>query len=547
MTGLGDLDNRGSSGAMKSSSGWGELSVEHYILLLMHRKLLILITFLVVSGGAALYSYLAPNVYTSESLLLVDPQQIPERYVTSTVPGDIRNRLNSLVQQIMSATRLKTIIEKFDLYQEQQNKLSHEEIISLMRDDISVTEAVDFGGKAVTNLQAFRISYSGQDARIVAQVANELASLFIEENLKARERVATGTTEFIDNQVEEARTKLIAQEAELSKYKLQHVGEMPDQQQANLQILNQLQSQLQGVNDAVSRAEQQKTYLQALITTQSSPAEQRNEARGTNPSVRNPTGPSQEELLLAATLSRYGETHPDVQQLRKQIEELRQIRQRSEQEALDAAAQAPESAEREPATTPVNPAFSATQAQLQAIETEIAQKKAEQKRLNDMISTYQARVESAPIREQEMLQLVRDYEISKDYYSQLLGKKLSSETSTQLEIRQKGERFTIVDAAQVPEKPSSPNRLLINAMGCLAGLALGLLAAIATEFLGITITSPNQVVAATRLAVLGIIPVLQTRADHRRRRWAIACATSGAVTLLLGGTLLLYHFRNQIF
>src|SRR3990167_1352128 len=125
-----------------------------------------------------------------------------------------------------------------------------------MRKDIVVDVVSGLGGRP--DLQAFKIAYSGREPTVVAQVTNELASLFIGENLKAREKVAIGTTEFLKEQLDETQKNLEEQEAKLRDFKMKHLGEMPEQQQANLQILGQLQARLQAATDALSRAEQRE-------------------------------------------------------------------------------------------------------------------------------------------------------------------------------------------------------------------------------------------------------------------------------------------------
>ena len=210
-----------------------------------------------------------PDSYRSETVILVDPQKVPDTYVRSTVTGDIRGRLSTLSQQILSATRLQKIIDSLNLYPQERKGMAREDIIARMRGDIGVTVLSDFGGGQ--DLQAFRITYSGHEPRLVAQVTNELASLFIEENLKAREQQATGTSEFLQNQLQETRKRLDDQEAKLKDFKLRHIGEMPEHEAADLQILGQLQSQLQIESEALSRAEQQKSYLQSMMASGSAP------------------------------------------------------------------------------------------------------------------------------------------------------------------------------------------------------------------------------------------------------------------------------------
>src|SRR5258708_3854129 len=309
-----------------ATAGSDQFPLDHYFQLVMHRKWLILGVWLLVSLATLVVSFRLPDVFTSETLILVDPQKVPETYVKATVTGDVRNRLGTLSQQILSQTRLQTIIETLHLYPEERKKgLPREDIITKMRSDISVRVVSDFGG--AQDLQAFRISYSGPEPRLVAQVTNQIAQSFIDRNLEAREQQASGTTEFLTNQLQAARKNLEDQEAKLKDFKLKHIGEMPKQEPADLQILSQAQSQLQIEADALSRAEQQKSLLQSLMA-QSAPVIDLDEGeqkgpggRAEGPHTVKPSALAQARAQLAELLSRYGEQHPDVKRLKTLIEE----------------------------------------------------------------------------------------------------------------------------------------------------------------------------------------------------------------------------------
>ena len=534
------------------NAGLNQISPEHYLRLLIHRKWLIISSFLLVSITTALVTYRLPNIFTSETLILVDPQKVPDAYVKSTVTGDVRNRLSTLSQQILSATRLQKVIETFNLYAEEKKNVVREDIVSRMRADISVHVVSDFG--ASQDLQAFRITYSGKEPRLVAQVTNQLASLFIEENLKAREQQASGTTEFLQHELQESRKTLEAQEDKLRNFKLKHIGEMPEQQSATLQIAGQLQSQLQLEGDALGRAEQQKSYIQSMMT-QSAPVvdldpieEAPRAANDKAPITPKPTG-NNSKAKLAALLARYTEKHPDVVKLKKQMqeEEAKSPVSVAEVPPPSTATVAPAQPLRRvpPPQVSYNPVL---QSQLKALDGEITKRKEEQQRLAKLVAGYRAKLEAIPVREQEITALVRDYEISKSHYSQLLEKQLSAETATQLEIRQKGEKFAILDPEQVSEKPTSPNRILLNTAGSLGGLGLGLVLALATELFGMSITSPQQMTAASGYRVLEVIPLIQTVADRVVWRKRLLLATvSGAITVGACGAFLVYHYRSQIF
>lgn len=543
------------------------LTPEHCFRLIYHRKWLILGVFVLVSGVTAIIASRLPNVYSSETLILVDPQKVPDNYVKATVSGDIRNRLGTLKQQILSATRLQKIIDNLNLYATERKTMAREDVISRMRSDIGVTVVSDFGGSQ--DLQAFRIEYSGGDPQLVSQVTNELASLFIEENLKAREQQAEGTSEFLTNQMEETKKTLEDQEAKLKDFRLKHIGEMPEQQTADLQILGQLQSQLQLEGDALNRAEQQKNYTESMMaSSQSGGVVDLDDDDLTKPNVASratapgatPTNPAaaKEKQLADLQARGYTENHPDVRRLRKEIERITKSSKESILAANpaispDISAQAaqtpapPVVASRQPVAPPkyVNPVL---QAQLSALTSEISKHKEQVQILSKQVASYQAKLEQIPVREQEITGLVRDYEISKAHYGQLLNSELSAATATQLEVRQKGEKFSILDPAQPAQKPSRPNRALINAGGSLGGLALGLFLALVTEFLGMSITSADHLTAVSGLPVLEVIPSIETRMDRlaRRRRRFMAAASGTAAILVLGG-FLVYYYHARFF
>jgi len=527
-------------------SGAGQLPLEHYVRLLRHRMWLVLGVWLLITGVTVVVARLLPDTYTSETLILVDPQKVPESYVKSTITGDVRNRLSTLSQAILSTTNLQKIIDSLNLYPEEKKKMAREDVVLLMHNDINVKVVSDFG--ASQDFQAFRISYSGHDPGLVAQVTNRLADLFIEGSLKAREDQANGTTEFLTNQLQETRKELEKQEGKLRDFKMKHVGEMPQQQDATLQLLGQAQSQLQMEAEALSRAETQRSYVQSMMAQSApvadvddnelkGPAAAQSAARAVKPSAVS-------TAKLAALLTRYGDKHPDVQRLKRQIEE---------EEAAEAKEAPAVTAAVEPAPAPVkraprppshfNPVL---ESQLAGLNAEIKKHQEEQSRLAKVVASYRGKLDAVPVREQEMTELERDYEMSKAHYSQLLERQLSAQTATQLEIRQKGEKFEILDRAQPAERPTSPKRLVIDLAGSIGGLVLGLILAIGKEFFGMSIIAPEDVIAASGLPVLGEIPVIQTRDDRRRtRKRVLLAACSAVVAAVISGAILFFHYRIQ--
>jgi polysaccharide biosynthesis transport protein len=505
--------------------------------MLWKRKILILAAWIALSGITVVYVQQLPPVYVADTLILVDSQKIPEKYVSSTVSTDLQDRLMTINQQILSSTRLQKIIDDFGLYTKEKKTMVQEEILEQMRRDISVT--IEAQG---TNNRpgAFRIGYQGNDPNLVAQVANRIANLYIEENLKTREVQAQGTTEFMENQLTEAKKKLDSLEASLSQYKLAHNGELPEQEGTLGAALGRLQTQLENNRDAANRAAETKAMLTNNLSTVENAISMINNALADNAAAPAAAGspkpvgapkPSESELQissmekqLAALRLRYGDLYPDVRKLQGQIDQLKADAAKQEPAQVDTGQEGSASQEastskeatssqeaelsQEDATKPSNvPATSApaTKSQPKSVKSVVASvqtsqqiaalklgidradkelefRKKEEAQIVESMNQIQRRLNNLPVREQEMAQITRDYEISKENYKSLLDKKISAEMASDMEQTQKSERFQVLDPARVPEKPFKPKRGMLDAMGCLVALAVGLLLGFGWEY-----------------------------------------------------------------
>ncbi len=513
------------------------------IRMLWKRKVGIVATWVLGSVAAVATVYSLPAIYKAEALILVESQRIPERFVTPTIDVDLRDRLSNLSQQILSYSRLLETVKKFDLYREERADHVEEEIIGMMREDIAVELEQ---GWSQNRPGAFRISYEGPSPSIVAQVANQLGNLFIDENLRARERQAVGTSEFLESQLEEAKKRLEEQEAKLSAYKLQHVGELPQQENTLIATSNRLQLQLQGVQDAMNRAQQQKLMqenaLEAAKASGASMSQLIDELAKDSAETSGPTKPKESEVLerqLAELLATYTEEHPDVRKIRETLPRIREREQNQlaeqEQKTLFMRARLAELnrtliRERERVKNLAGQ-VAISEKEMEALDTE-------RERVLGEIVSVQRRLENLPVREQQMTSVTRDYEISKANYQSLLDKKLSAEMAADMERRQKSERFTMLEPARIPEKPVKPNRPLWYAVGCTLALLLGAGWAFAREYGKDVLLGEWELPKDTPL--LGRLPCIATGAVElaganggRPRRLRLKYAAIATITLLL--------------
>lgn len=529
------------------------------------QKLAIAAVWSVVSIIAVVVAYLLPPVYQAEALVLLESQRIPHDFVSpTTVRADLWERLSSLDQRVLSHTQLLTLIETFGLYREEAEELSQEELVEKMRRDIRIELEAGLG--ASNRPPAFRVTYQGSDPEEVAQVANRLAYLFIEQDLRERSVEAVGTAEFLESRLEAARQQLETQESRLSRYKTEHSGELPEQQAALVGTLSRLQVQLQSNQDAVRQAQQDKFFTKNALDVAISSAEdlraltQRPDpALGVTDSeaaagLEDPSVRALRDLRrqLIELRQRYTESHPEVL---KAAESLRQLEATVREYEVPAGSK-PVAGEGNSAggssdiAPKRNPPFISVlepelrrreeqvlqlQTQMKSLDNRIDVLQASQGRMLDGIASAEMQIQKLPIREQEIAALIRDYEITKGNYQSLLRKRMDADLAMEMEKRQKSEKFILLEAARVPTEPIKPNVLLVSLIGSGAGFVLGVIFGLGRElkrnvFLG-EWELPRELNVMGRVPHFGVGNVERTPLSFRR----VVVASSILMLLLILG------------
>jgi polysaccharide chain length determinant protein (PEP-CTERM system associated) len=489
------------------------------------RKWCIAVPALVIAVAVAAWTHYLPDQYRSETLILVVPQRVPESYVRSTVTTRIEDRLQAISQQIMSRTKLEQIIQDFNLYTGERKTLIMEDIVDQMRKYIDVQ---------VVKGDAFRVSFISDEPRTAMRVTERLASFFIDESLRDRALLADGTNQFLEAQLEQARRALIDTEQKLEAYRRRHAGELPTERDSNIQGVHNTEMQLQALIESLNRDRDRHLVVERAISDAqmaATLAETAAAAAPAPPSAEPAEAPAANQLraaqaALQALALRLKPEHPDIGRLKRQITEL--------QRRADAEAAArPVSAD----PVPPSPADAVRRSRLDDLRTElgnldrqIAFKTGEEARVRKVLADYQKRLEATPTRESELTDLTRDYATLQTAYQSLLTKKQDSQISTNLERRQIGEQFRILDPARLPERPFSPNRPLIYGMGVLAGLAVGFGLVALMEYLDRTMRSEADVRTALNLPVLATIPLIRESAPRRKR---VATESASAAAALL--------------
>jgi polysaccharide chain length determinant protein (PEP-CTERM system associated) len=488
---------------------------EDFVWIAWRRKWLVIASTLIIGAGTFAWSYQLPNVYRAQTTIVIVPQRVPTAYVQPTVTSDVSERLQFISQQILSRTRLEQLIQEFNLYPAERARMIMEDVIEQMRRDINVGIARPRTRRDDTT--SFTVSYQSGQARTSLSVTERLASLFVQENLQDRALLADSTTQFLQAQLDDARRRLVEHEQKLEAFRQRNAGRLPSQAQSNLQLMESTQTRLIALSQDISR---ERDRLAALETTlASAPAPEvpaalviRNAGRIAVESTAAQQLDAAKAALTALEL-RLKPAHPDIADAKRKIAEL-------EAKVEDEARQQPLSASTE--TAPALFASGNTQRnatiQLEANELRkrLESRKQEEAQLRKMMAGYAARVEAAPALEAEVTELMRDYSTLQEQYTTLLNKNEESKLAANLERRQIGEQFRIVDSARLPERPFSPNRMRFNLLGLLAGLGLGVAMIALLEYRDTTFKTDDDVVTSLALPVLAIIPVMSS-ADERRR------------------------------
>ncbi len=518
-------------------------NIGYYVNLVSRRRWLILAPFCLAIVVGIVLAVKLPRIYEASTLILVQPQRVPEKIVTPVVDSDIENRINTLSQQILSRSNLERVITQFKLFSDPAAaKMLIEDKLDNLRKRIKVE--VGKPTRARRDADSFAITFQDRDPQTAMRVANGLATFFIDENLKAREGIAVGTSDFLDSELESMRRRLEEQERLLKTFREGHMGALPDQLDSNLKVLERLNQQLSQKEESLRSTRVSLAALESEMAVR----------RSALSSLAVPVGPegvgrvSEDQMSLdqlrerlAGLRSAYTDQHPDVVRLKARIERMEKELAAAPPTGGAAAGEAGSAAGRS-ASTQINAEAQRQRTMLlgavKALEADIV-------RINQEVREYQRRVEAAPKLEQELLVIRRDYDNIKASYSSLLNRKLEADIAVNMERKQKGEQFQVIDTARLPEKPVSPDMRKLFLITLAAGLGIGAGLIFLLEATDTTVRRLEKLEDEIGLPVLAMVPRIFSARDRRRQRLILAAtAVSIGIALVLTGALALLAFKG---
>ena len=536
-----------------------------------HRKgiMLITITLMVVS---VLVAYLIPPVYRSSATILIEEQEIPKDLIRSTITAYAWQRIQTIGQKVMTRSNLLHLINRFGLYPDKRRSDTTDELIKRMRHDIKVSpitaKVIDPAtGQPRPATIAFKLSYEGETAISSQKVDNELTSLYLNENLKSRTKQATNTYDFLSSEVQKLQTHINTLEAKIAAFKEKHLNSLPDLQQLDLQLLDRNETELLDANNGLRSLQRRKTYLEGQLAQidPNTPTDGPDGHLILDPQSRLDAL----ETEYATKRAKYYPDYPDVVRLKREIASLKKeignvsntraeikevarlksrlaalrtkysdsypdvIKIKSELARLDAQITKQASEPTVPAEKPQNPAYITLSAQLQGIKSNIAATIKQRNELQTKIDNYEKYLAEMPAVQRKFRDMQRDYESSQQQFLKLKSKQMDARIGEQMEKDQEGERLTLIDPPNLPQKPAWPNRIAIVVLGFILSLGSGVGYAAIADALDKSVHGTRALTSILGEAPLSVIPYIENGADHARRQQRKRLATISVVTAVV--------------
>ena len=499
-----------------------ELTVDDYLAMLRRRSKVILIPALLAPLVGYLLSHAFTPKYTSQSTILVEGQKVPDTMVQPVATEDLAARINTLIPQITSQAALKPMLQK--IYGSDKSEQGINQIIDGINTgqtftvDADTTELPRAGSRRAgqgNQEPAFKLSYTAATPREAQETCAALSSLLLEKNLTYMQDRATGTTSVLSKGIQDAKRDLDDLDSKLAAFKKQYVGQLPGDEENNLKILMELNSQLEANTQTLNRAQQDKAYTESVLAQQL--ATWKSSQSSTNPdTLAKQLSDLQSQLL--SLQARYTDDHPDVIKTKADISEVKKKLAEINKASPDSA---DNGADKASATEPAE--IRQLRMQVHQYTEMIDTATRAQKKYQQEIAVYQGRVSLSPAVEEQYKGLMRDYENAQKNYQDLLANKSKADLTVNMTNQSQGERMINLNPANLPDAPSFPNRWLFAGGGLGAGLALGIGLALWLELRDQSIRTEADAEAALDLPMLAAVPWVGPAAvengNHKLKFW----------------------------
>jgi uncharacterized protein involved in exopolysaccharide biosynthesis len=560
-----------------------EMVLEHtldlgdYLAAIRRRRGMIVLIAGIVFLLGLIIAFVWPSTYQSSATILIEEQEIPTELIQSTVTSYASQRIQVISQRVMSRTNLLKIVEKYNLYESERKSNTIEDVLAEMREDIALdmitADVMDpRTGRPAAATIAFTLGFKSENPTQAQKVASELTTLYLNENLKSRTEKAAETYDFLTAESTRLSEEISRLEAQLAEFKERNINTLPELRDLNTQVLERTEREISDVDTQIRTLEERKIYLQGQLGMLDpysggdvlSPSARLDALRTEYIRLASRYSPDHPDVTstkreikaleietgqyataddlraeldvlrkqLTVAQQTYTDEHPDVKSLKRQIATLEKDLQNPPPAPKQKSA--PASAD--------NPAYVTLQSQLSAADSEIHSLKTKRSQLTEKIQEYESRLFQTPKSEQEYRAITRDLDHATRRYQEIKAKQMTAEVGQEMEKERKGEKFTLIDPALLPEEPISPNRPAIIFLSLVLALGAGVGSVAVAESLDSTIWGTKGIMATIQMAPLAVIPYMANSAEtgvkRRKRIILVASVIAGLVVILL-----LVHFQ----
>ena len=531
-------------------------------------------TFFMVTGAASVASVLLaallPATYRSTATILIEQQEIPQELVRSVITSFADQRVQVISQRVMTTQNLMSLIDRYKLYPVIRQKEPREVLLDKMREDIGMhmisADVIDpRSGRPTQATIAFSVSYQSHSPDLALKVANDLASLYLNENLTSRTQLGQQTATFFSEEAHRQAAHIAELDKNLTAFKEKHRNDLPDLVQLNLDTMQRTEVELHDADNKVDALDSQRVLLEAqlaqinptlqvfsdtgqrvmgpedrlkalkadlasykarfapghpdIVSTEREVAGLEKEVKSEDETGERIRQLDEAKAQLARALEKDSPDHPDVIRLQHTVDSL--------QKAVDAEAAV---GKRRTATTHSdNPVYIQVKGQLDAVAVDRERAIKHRDELRAKFDDYQRRMSQSPEVERQYHAMSRELETAQLEYKTILAKQTETQVSENLETERKGERFTMIEPPQMPEKPISPNRILIVMLGLVLSLGLGVGAAAAQESFDASVRGPADIRQLLQVPAIASIPVIFTAQDRARRKRVVRYSLAGSI------------------
>ena len=550
--------------------------------IIRRRKKVFFSSFALIVFVCTVVAFVLPPVYKSEVMIVVENQEIPEEYVKSSITSFVSERLELLEQKIMSYSKLLEIIKNNHVYPDLK---TDGEMVTEMRDNIKILP-IDIslrdrsGGKGGAATIAFKLSYEHKSPIKAKAIADILSNLYVEEDQKSRAKQASTTTLFLEKELDGLRQQVRLQEEKISSFKAANINQLPGSTGVFSQTVFRLEQELNGIDTRIRTIQEKIVYLKSQIGNidRLVPILTENGKEASNPNnrlkylrlqlirMRSELSPKHPDIIrlkseiaeleaqvgkgdmntekanrliivnkdIAELKAKFGDKHPDVIRLTKEAELLKKEIETAQKTTTIDSEQTD------------NPGYMNIKAQIIVSESEIDALRAERVKVAKKLEDYQQRLEKAPFVDEEYNSLTLDYENAKKKFNEVSSKLHSARIAQEMDTSERGERFRIDYPANLPDKPSKPNRLLIILMGFVLGVGFGVILAALIEGLDSSVKATHELESLFGVPVLATVSFVDSPLQKKLRRSKHLKMVATVLVIILAVTLVINFFVMPI-